>query len=238
MLIRLDKYLANSGAGTRTQVKKIIKSRRVTVNGTTMTNPADKVNPNQDQVFLDGAPFDYSPMIYLMVNKPKGLVSATEDARMETVLDLLSESDRLYKPFPVGRLDKDTEGLLLLTNDGDLGHILTSPKHKVPKVYRALIDGAFTPEDAALFKAGLPLEEDWTTLPAEAQLENPKDPSLVLITLYEGKFHQVKRMCAYIGKPVLALKRLKMGPLVLDPSLAPGDYRPLTEAEVDALQNL
>lgn len=238
MLIRLDKYLANSGAGTRTQVKKIIKGRRVAVNGVTISNPAAKVNVNQDQVFLDGAPFNYSPMLYLMMNKPQGLVSATEDARMETVLDLLTESDRLYKPFPVGRLDKDTEGLLLLTNDGDLGHVLTSPKHRVAKVYRVIIDGAFTPKDAVLFKEGLPLEENWTTLPAQAELENPDDPSVVLITLYEGKFHQVKRMCAYIGKPVLALKRLEMGPLVLDSKLKPGDYRPLTEAEVEALQTL
>lgn len=238
MQIRLDKFLANSGVGTRTEVKKIIKGRRVVINDLITTNPASKLDPDKDHVFLDGHLLDYAPMIYLMMNKPQGLLSATEDNRTTTVLDLLTDSERLYKPFPVGRLDKDTEGLLLLTNDGDLGHILTSPKHKVGKVYRAIIDGAFTDQDASLFKKGLPLEEDWTTLPAETRLENPKDPSVVLITLYEGKFHQVKRMFAYIGKPVLSLKRLEMGPLVLDKNLAPGHYRSLKENELLALQNL
>jgi 16S rRNA pseudouridine516 synthase len=172
-----------------------------------------------------------------MLNKPGGYLSATEDSVQETVIDLLEMEDAVYKPFPVGRLDKDTEGLLLLTNDGQLSHQLLSPKKHVPKTYYATILGKVTEEDAAAFKQGVELDDGYITKPASLVILSADEQSEIHITITEGKFHQVKRMFEAVGKKVTYLKRISMGPLLLDESLELGEYRELTEEEVEALQN-
>ena len=170
-----------------------------------------------------------------MLNKPGGVITATNDKRQQTVLDLIVDKER-KDLFPVGRLDKDTEGLLLITNDGELAHRLLSPKKHVAKTYYATVEGKVTEEDTALFKAGLPIDETWTALPAELKILRSDTISEVEITIYEGKFHQIKRMFEAVDKKVLTLKRLSMGTLKLDIQLAPGGYRPLTEQEIRELR--
>ncbi|MGN0466140.1 MAG: pseudouridine synthase [Lachnospiraceae bacterium] len=229
-IIRLDKYLADMNLGTRAQVKESIKKGKVQINGQVQKKPEIKVNIYQDEIMVDGKQVKYISYEYYMLHKPKGVVSATQDKRDKTVIDLIFGKNR-KDLFPVGRLDKDTEGLLLITNDGELAHQLLSPKKHVEKTYFAKIQGAVTEEDIKKFKEGIDIGEEKPTLPAKLSVLKMGAISDIEVTIVEGKFHQVKRMFAAIGKPVLYLKRLSMGSLVLDESLKKGEYRPLTEQE-------
>ncbi len=234
--MRLDKCLADCGLGTRSEVKSLLKAKRITVNGKVVNNGKVQVNPETDEILFDGEKIQYEEFVYIMMNKPKGVVSATEDNLHKTVLDLI---DPLYFKkgvFPVGRLDIDTHGLLLLTNDGELAHRLLSPKKHVTKIYQARVEGVMTPEDAAAFEKGIVLSDGTECMPARLDiLSTTQDESIVQIHLKEGKFHQVKRMVKACGKTVVDLERLTMGPLKFDESLALGESRPLTEEELESL---
>ena len=232
--MRLDKCLSNMGIGTRSEVKGYIKKGRVTVNGERAKGPEQKVEETKDQIAFDGQLVGFCDMQYLMLHKPAGVVTATEDKREKTVLDLL-ESPIKKQLFPVGRLDKDTEGLLLITNDGPLAHELLSPKKHVNKMYYAKIAGKVTKEDVEAFSKGLDLG-DFTTMPAQLEIITSGEVSEIQVTICEGKFHQVKRMFEKVGKKVLYLKRISMGNLRLDEQLAAGEYRALTEEELAALK--
>ncbi|MCI2254278.1 rRNA pseudouridine synthase [Domibacillus sp. PGB-M46] len=234
--MRLDKWLANSGIGSRKEVKKLLKSGAVTVNGKVIKDAKQHVHPQTDEVMLFDEPVEYREFIYLMMNKPAGVISATEDKRDETVVDLLDDMHKHFDPHPVGRLDKDTEGLLLLTNDGQLSHALLSPKHHVPKTYFARIRGHVTEEDAAAFQEGVTLDDGYHTKPGELVILSAGEESEIELTITEGKFHQVKRMFQAVGKEVLYLKRLSMGGLLLDEELELGEYREVTEEELALLR--
>lgn len=234
--IRLDKWLANAGMGTRTEVKKAIKATRVTVNGCVTRDAGMHVTPGQDIVEWDGESITYEEFVYFMMYKPPGVLSATEDMRDAVVTDLLLPEDAHFEVFPVGRLDKDAEGLLLLTNDGQLTHQLLSPKKHVPKLYLVHVEGELSDDDAEKVKAGIVLEDGYQALPGHLNIWQRASSSVAEITIFEGKFHQVKRMFAALGKPVTFLKRLKMGSLYLDDTLQPGDYRPLTDDELVKLK--
>ncbi|WP_044745977.1 MULTISPECIES: pseudouridine synthase [unclassified Anoxybacillus] len=238
MSLRIDKMLANMGYGTRKEVKKLLKSGVVKMDGVIVKDPKTQVNPETQIVTVWGEEVEYKEFVYLMMNKPPGVISATEDDMEETVVDLLEEEDQIFAPFPVGRLDKDTEGLLLLTNDGQLAHQLLSPKKHVPKTYFAVIDGEVNEEDIAAFRRGVILDDGYETKPAELVILKAGTRSDVEVTITEGKFHQVKRMFQAVGKRVVYLKRIQMGPLALDPSLALGEYRELTEEEIEMLKNV
>ena len=231
--MRLDKYLCEAGLGTRSQVKKLLKSGVVTVNGQTVLRPEEKLKET-DRVAVSGRELSVARLEYWMLYKPAGCVSATEDARFQTVTELLPAEAR-RDLFPVGRLDRDTEGLLLLTNDGKLAHFLLSPKRHVDKVYYAEIDGKVTREDAELFRAGVDIGDKKKTMPAFLEILSSADRSEILLTIREGRFHQVKRMFHAVGKEVLFLRRIQMGPLKLDEKLRPGEYRRLTKEEVEKL---
>jgi 16S rRNA pseudouridine516 synthase len=233
---RLDKVLAHMGIGSRKEIKKLCRESRVRVNGEIVHDSGRIVLPYQDTIEVDGQQVVYREFLYLMMNKPQGVISATEDMRMETVIDLLEPQDQAFSPFPVGRLDKDTEGLLLLTNDGQLSHHLLSPKKHVPKTYFARIQGLVTEQDVRVFRDGVTLDDGYKTLPAELTIRSAGTESEIELTIYEGKFHQVKRMFEAVGKQVTYLKRISMGPLVLDPDLQPGEYRELTEEEIQMLR--
>ena len=238
-VVRLDKYLADMGEGTRSGVKEKIRRGLVTVNGQPAKGPEMKVDTSADEVICDGRPVSYVHYEYFMLNKPAGVISATEDKHTKTVVDLIDSKLR-RDLFPVGRLDKDTEGLLLLTNDGALSHELLSPKKHVSKLYYAKVLGCVSSEDVDAFAAGLVVDEAFTALPARLtvlSVAEPENCSEILLEIYEGKFHQVKRMFEAVGKEVTYLKRLTMGSLHLDEGLAPGRYRPLTKAELDALKS-
>lgn len=234
MKIRLDKYLADMGLGTRSQIKKDVRTGSVSVNGTAVCRPDVKIDTDKDQVLFQGQPVIYEEYEYYMLNKPAGVVSATEDRREKTVLDLIRERRR-NDLFPVGRLDKDTEGLLLITNDGKLAHNLLSPGRHVDKVYFARIKGKVTEQDVIEFARGLDIGDDKPTLPAKLHIYSSGKLSEIRLTIREGRFHQVKRMFQAVGKEVIFLKRLQMGTLVLDEKLHPGEYRKLTEEEVKNL---
>ncbi|MCG1021983.1 pseudouridine synthase [Sutcliffiella horikoshii] len=234
--MRLDKMLANSGFGTRKEVKKLLKTGVVKVDGNVVKDAKVHVDPEVQEVTVHDDIVEYREFIYLMMHKPPGLLSATEDHRQETVVDILQEEDKIFEPFPVGRLDKDTEGLLLLTNDGQLAHQLLSPKKHVPKTYYAKIDGEVTEEDIQAFREGVTLDDGYETLPAELKILEAGPESQIEITIVEGKFHQVKRMFQAVGKTVTYLKRLSMGELKLDEDLELGEYRELTDEELELLQ--
>lgn len=230
---RLDKLLASTGRWSRKDVKEMVRQGRVTARGQKVLRPEEKFELSDD-IRVDGQPVCCRKFTYLMMNKPDGLLSATEDKRQRTVLDLLPEQYQRQGLFPVGRLDKDTRGLLLLTNDGELAHRLLAPKSHVDKVYLAWVDGHVDEEDVQAFRQGLTLDDGLECMPAG--LEPLGDGSSCLVTLREGKFHQVKRMLAHRGKPVEYLKRLSMGSVRLDETLAEGQWRELTEEEVNRLQ--
>ena len=279
--MRLDKYLAHMGAGTRKEVKKVIRDGLVTVGGRKVSDPGIKVEET-DEVCLNGRPLRYEQYAYYMLNKPAGVVSATEDPREQTVIDLMREGagdvsevtqqreaesvsrEQAAKDaqvmlrtglFPVGRLDKDTEGLLIITNDGALAHRLLSPQKHVDKVYFARLDGPVGAHERALFAAGLRVDDEFTAMPAELRPADPEtgelpadadassgragDPNSgsnqVFVTIREGKYHQIKRMFEAVGREVIYLKRISMGPLRLDPALAPGQWRRLTKEELSAI---
>ena len=235
--MRLDKFLVACAVGSRTEVKNFLKSGRVTVNGKKEKSAKLQINEESDEICFDGQKLDYEEFVYYMMNKPQGVISATEDPKHKTVLDLLDDLARSKEVFPVGRLDIDTHGLLLLTNDGKLAHALLSPKRHVDKTYLAQVKGIMTDADVDVFAQGIPLK-DFTCQPAKLELvsvDTEKNQSLVLVTIAEGKFHQVKRMVAYCGKEVMNLQRLTMGILTLDENLKPGEWRRLTKDELEAL---
>lgn len=228
--MRLDRFLKEQGIAARSELKKIIKKGRVKVDGKICTDPGFHVDPETSRVTLDDAPVRYSRYVYLMMNKPGGVLTATTDRSARTVLDLLPEKYRRMQVFPVGRLDKDTDGLLLVTNNGDLAHNLLSPKKRVPKLYEAHLDRY--PGESAIdaFRKGVVINDEFTALPAELRFIS-MEPVIAHVEVYEGKFHQVKRMFRAVGAEVTYLKRLRMGQLKLDETLEPGGYRELTEEE-------
>lgn len=233
--MRLDKFLVEMKKGSRSEVKKLIKSGRVTVDGRTVREPEQKFDPERAQISLDGQTVSYASFEYFILNKPQGVVSATEDRRFQTVVDLIGDARR-KDLFPAGRLDIDTEGLLLITNDGQLAHQLLSPKKHVDKVYFARVEGILPSDVKEQFAKGLTLDGEVKTLPAQLELLKEGPVSEVRLTIHEGKFHQVKRMFEAVGCRVIYLKRLSMGSLVLDETLAPGEYRRLTDDELRALK--
>ncbi len=230
--IRLDKFLADSGFWSRKEAKELLRQGRVRRNNEVEKNAAAKIDPQNESIFVDGNLLQWSKFHYVMLYKPENVLTATEDRYQKTVLDLLPKE--YSNLFPVGRLDKDTTGLLLLTDDGELAHQLLSPKKHVDKVYLAQIDGDVNAEDIAAFHQGITLGDGTVCLPAKLE---PLGQGLCQVTLREGKFHQVKRMLAQRGKPVIKLKRLSMGGLSLDIGMKPGDFRLLTQEEVLILKN-
>ena len=226
--LRLDKLLGHTGFGTRRQVKDLCKGGHVFVNGACCRDSAAKVTVPDDSVTVDGEAVVYEEWIYLMLYKPAGVLSATEDPHARTVVDLLPARYQGAKLFPVGRLDKDTMGLLLLTNDGQWSHRITAPKKHIDKVYEAVVDGVIPADVDDRFQSGLVLADGLHCLPAHAVQTGPQSLS---ITVQEGKFHQVKHMCKAVGLTVTHLHRRSIGALQLDVALKPGEYRPLTEAE-------
>lgn len=236
-MIRLDKYLADMGCGTRQKVKKMIRSGQVSVDDIVERKPEAKVDEKLQKVCLNGRTVGYESLEYYMLNKPGGVISATEDKNCETVVDLIKDKKR-KDLFPVGRLDKDTEGLLLITNDGALAHRLLSPKKHVDKCYYAHVSGRVTEKDIKSFENGVNIgtgKEPEITMPGKLEILLSAEVSKIRLTIQEGKFHQVKRMFQAVGKEVIYLKRERMGTLVLDEKLAPGEYRALTEEELKKL---
>ena len=235
--MRLDKFLVACAVGSRTEVKNLLKAGRVTVNGKKEKSAKLQIDEERDEIRFDGQVLEYEEFVYYMMNKPQGVVSATEDSKHRTVLDLLDDLARTKEVFPVGRLDIDTHGLLLLTNDGKLAHALLSPKRHVDKTYLAQVEGVMTQEDVETFAKGI-LLKDFTCQPAKLEIVSVnlvKNQSLVRVTIAEGKFHQVKRMVAYCGKEVVDLQRLTMGTLALDENLERGEWRRLTKEELAEL---
>jgi 16S rRNA pseudouridine516 synthase len=234
--MRIDKLLANMGYGSRKDVKKLLKEGAVKVDGIPVKDAKFHVNVKKEEITVYGEVVEYKEFIYLMMNKPQGVISATEDDIHETVIDLLEAEDAIFDPFPVGRLDKDTEGFLLLTNDGQLAHQLLSPKKHVPKKYYAKIEGRVTEADVQAFKKGVVLDDGYETKPGDLTILHGDDISEIELVITEGKFHQVKRMFEAVGKKVIYLKRTEMGPLKLDENLELGQYRELTDEEVAMLK--
>lgn len=232
--MRLDRALALTGC-SRTQAKAMIAAGRVQVSGAVVRDPG--LNVEISAVHLDGAPIDADAELYLMLNKPAGVITATEDKRLPTVISLLPEKYARRRIGPVGRLDRDVTGLVLLTTDGQLAHRLISPRWKAEKLYRAVCEGRLDAEDAARFAEGLVLS-DFTALPAKLDILSAGETSMADVTLSEGKFHQVKRMFAAVGHPLLSLSRLRIGCVTLDPALAPGEFRPLTAEEISGLKQM
>lgn len=236
--MRLDKFLSHSGFGSRKDVKKLVIQGAIAINGTTAKKANANVDPLEDTVTYYGDPIHYQEYYYVMLHKPAGIISATEDRQYQTVIDWVELDYSHVKLFPVGRLDIDTTGLLLLTNHGQLAHQLLSPKKKVKKSYRALIAGLVDDRDIAKFAKGLNLG-DFISQAADLKVlerDEVGNQSQIEVTITEGKFHQVKRMFKAIGKEVLRLHRVSMGPLVLDEQLAVGEYRELTPEEMDLLR--
>lgn len=236
--MRIDKFLANQGIGSRSQVKQYIKKGMISVNGIVCKSPEQKIDENADQISYNGKVIGYQKHHYYMLNKPSGCVSATNDNLHITVLDLLKASVPVKNLFPVGRLDIDTEGLLLITDDGELSHNLLSPSKHVAKTYFARIDGLATEEHIKAFKEGLDIGDDKPTKPGTLVIKNTDlgtQTSEILLTITEGRYHQVKRSFEALGMKVIYLKRLSMGSLTLDEALAPGEFRELTGTELQAL---
>lgn len=232
-MIRLDKYLAHAGLGTRKEVKQLIRAKRIKVNGEIVRNDDWKIDEHNDVVCLDDEVISYEKYIYMMLNKPAGVISATYDEVHATVMDCFDQ----YIPtdaFPVGRLDLDTEGLLLITNDGALAHELLAPKKHVDKIYYVKVKEVITQAGIDALEAGIQINDDEKCEPASVKLLSPYEMEL---TIHEGKFHQIKRMMHAIDNEVIYLKRLQMGSLKLDETLACGAYRPLYEEEINALKN-
>lgn len=235
---RLDKVISNLGYGSRKEIKQLAKKGLIEVDGEIIKDSGYSVDPEKSVIKVNGEEIFYRKYIYLMMNKPDGVVSATFDNRDETVIDLLEIDHQAFEPFPVGRLDKDTVGLLLLTNDGELNHRLISPKWHVDKVYYAKIDKEVCEKDAEAFKKGIKLDDGYLCKEGKLEiLKSSEDGSEVLVTIQEGKFHQVKRMFQALGKEVVYLKRIKFGGIPLDEDLEEGEYRELTEEEIALLKS-
>ncbi|WP_427340109.1 pseudouridine synthase [Caloranaerobacter sp. DY30410] len=235
--IRLDKILSNLGYGSRKDIKKMVKSGLVEVNGEVIKDSSYKLNPYKDVIKIGDTVVEYREFIYLMMNKPKGVVSSTDDPLSRTVIDLIDEKYRVFNPFPVGRLDKDTEGLLIISNDGKLAHNLLSPKKHVEKKYYVEVEGHVTEDDKEIFAEGVVIDGKYKTMPAQLEIIDTDNISKVYLTIKEGKFHQVKKMFKAVNKKVVYLKRVSMGRLDLDETLLPGEYRELTEEEILLLKN-
>jgi 16S rRNA pseudouridine516 synthase len=236
--MRIDKFLADVNLGTRSEIKKIIKQKRVRVNDEIIRDPKIQVDL-ESKVYVDDSLITYQRYFYYMLNKPQGVISATSDTSARTVLDLIAKKDLVKDLAPVGRLDKDTTGLLLLTNNGQLAHDLLAPKKHVAKLYQALIAGVVDEQTCESFAWGLILKDQTQLKPAQLEIlsvDLNKEQSLIQITISEGKYHQVKRMFGAVGMKVLTLKRLKMGNLTLDQTLRPGQYRPLSMDELAMLK--
>lgn len=234
--MRVDKLLSNVGVASRAELKKYCKQGLISVNGKVINNPGVQVDSENDDIRFNGEKIVYREFVYIMLNKPDGYISATYDKYDPIVLDLIDQSYLVFEPFPVGRLDKDTEGLLVLTNDGQLAHRVLSPKKHVPKTYYAKIQGKVTEEDILAFEKGVILDDGYETMPSQLKILKSDDMSEIELTIHEGKFHQVKRMFESVGKKVVYLKRLSMGKLKLDESLKLGEYRELTEEEVKLIE--
>lgn len=234
--MRVDKLLSNVGVASRAELKKYCKQGLISVNGKVINNPGVQVDSESDDIRFNGEKIVYREFVYIMLNKPDGYISATFDKYDPIVLDLIDQSYLVFEPFPVGRLDKDTEGLLVITNDGQLAHRVLSPKKHVPKTYYAKIQGKVTEEDILAFEKGVILDDGYETMPSQLKILKSDDMSEIELTIHEGKFHQVKRMFESVGKKVVYLKRLSMGKLKLDESLGLGEYRELTEEEVKLIE--
>ena len=234
-LQRIDKILVGTGLWSRKEVKELVRQNRVTVDGRAIKKPEEKADTDTMRIQVNGKDVDCSEFVYIMMNKPEGLLSATEDKKQKTVLDLLPEPLRRKGLGPVGRLDKDVTGLVLLTTDGQLAHRLISPRWKAEKLYRARCEGRLTEAEAEAFAGGIELS-DFTAKPARLEiLEASEEGSTADVVLTEGKFHQVKRMFAAVGHPLVALERLRIGCVTLDPALGPGEWRELTGEEARGL---
>ncbi|MEN6314648.1 MAG: pseudouridine synthase [Clostridiaceae bacterium] len=237
--MRLDRLLSNFGYGSRSEIRKLVKNGAIRVDGSIIKDASLHIDPESSKIEINGELLNYRKFIYVMMNKPAGVISATYDNKLKTAIDLLPDEFSCFDLFPAGRLDIDTEGMLLLTNDGQLAHELLSPKKHVPKRYYALIDGIVTDEDVKLFGEGVILDDGYKTMPAELEIIE-KDAAAGLyeieLVLHEGKFHQVKRMFEATGKKVIYLKRIQMGGLKLDEALEPGGCRELTPEEVNLLK--
>lgn len=234
--LRVDKVLSTIGCGSRADMKRYCKYKMISVNGEVVNNPGFQVDPEVDEIVFDGEKVTYREFIYIMLNKPDGYISATFDKHDPIVLDLIDPSYLIYEPFPVGRLDKDTEGLLILTNDGKLSHRVLSPKKHVPKTYYAKVDGIVTNDDIIAFEKGVTLDDGYETMPAQLKILKSDEISEIELTIHEGKYHQVKRMFESVNKRVVYLKRLSMGKLNLDESLELGEYRELTIEEIKLME--
>ncbi|OAA91486.1 pseudouridine synthase [Clostridium ljungdahlii] len=236
---RIDKILANLGFGTRKEIKAVVKNGEVKIDGTVIKDSSMKIDPDKSTIEVGGNVVEYKKNIYLLMNKPQGVVSATFDNYDETVIDILEPEYQAFKPFPVGRLDKDTEGLLLITNDGELNHRMISPKNHVDKVYYAEIDKYLDERDVNRFKKGIQLKDGYKCLPGKLHIiESNEDGAKVEVTIQEGKFHQVKRMFNALGKNVVYLKRIKFGPIELDKDLNLGQYRELSKNEIESIKRI
>ncbi|MBU3173604.1 16S rRNA pseudouridine(516) synthase [Clostridium estertheticum] len=236
---RIDKILSNLGHGTRKEVKALLKKKKVEVDGVIATDSAMKVDPEKAVIKVSGDEINYRKYIYLVMNKPSGVVSATVDRNDETVIDLIDEQYRAFKPFPIGRLDKDTVGLLLITNDGELNHKLIAPKNHVDKGYYAEINKFIDASDINTFKKGVVIDDGYKCMPAELEvLTANENGSEVMVTIQEGKFHQVKRMFESVNKNVMFLRRVSFGPLKLDEDLVEGQCRELSEDEINLLKQV
>lgn len=237
-LQRLDKIISNLGYGSRKEIKGLARKGFIEVDGVIEKDSSKLIDPEKSVIKINGEEILYRKYIYLMMNKPSGVISATHDNRDETVIDLLYIDHQVFNPFPVGRLDKDTVGLLLLTNDGELNHRLISPKWHVDKVYYAKIDKKVTEKDVEAFKNGITLDDGYKCMEAKLDIISASDEgSEVRITIQEGKFHQVKRMFEAVNKSVVYLKREEFGGLTLDPDLEEGEYRELSEEEIALLKS-
>ena len=234
--LRVDKVLSNLGYGSRAELKVYCKKGLVKINDNIISNPGTQVDTDIDKIEFNNEVVRYREFVYIMMNKPDGYLSATFDKRDPIVLDLIDPSYLTFEPFPVGRLDKDTEGLLVLTNDGQLAHRVLSPKKHVPKTYYAKIEGVVTEEDIKAFEKGVILDDGYETMPSQLKILKSDELSEIELTIHEGKFHQVKRMFESVGKKVVYLKRLSMGKLILDEKLNLGEYRELTDEEVKLIE--
>lgn len=232
--MRIDKFLSITGCCSRSDAKRAIRSKNVLINGIAVRSADEKIEPNKDEVIYYGKKIIYREYNYIMMNKPEGVVSATDDGRDTTVIDLLPPDVRNDRMFPCGRLDKNTLGLMLITDNGDLAHELLAPKSHVSKKYRFRAEKPISKDDAIRVESGVTLEDGYVTLPAKIELE--EDGMGGIITLTEGKYHQIKRMLISLDNKITYLERISFGPLSLDTSLARGEWRYLTEEETEALK--
>lgn len=236
--MRLDKFLVHTGYGSRKQVRQLIKHKVVSVDGQIAISASMHIDPHRQTVKVRGKQVDYQNYLYLMLNKPKNVITATVDRKETTVLDLIPEKYRQRKLAPVGRLDKDTEGLILLTNDGKINHRLTSPKANIWKTYEVIVQGKVTAEHVEIFNKGVQLDDGYITKPAKLKIIASGPQSHVELAITEGKYHQVKRMFQVLDMKVLALKRTKIGAITLDENLATGECRPLKQTELDWIKQV